>query len=316
MDSDGLTYDIPTIRPYTLRGHDGHVTVGTFSPDGKSIVTADFSGVCYLWDSENGKKLAELRYLDSIILDVKLSPDGGKIITTSWDAYAIVWDAVTQERLRVFPYNKHAPKGAIFDASGTRVILATSEKFIDVFDILSGEDVFTIYARYGYYRAIATNISGSSVALANPSGPIEIWNACSSGTYNLEFVKLIGSEGIKGFTDLTFSPNSDRIAARPNERSIVILDVLTGDTVCIISIDRYGLQSPIRDMTFTPDGNAIITADDGGYVTFYDTQDGKKLYRSQLHLAAINSIAVSPTGDKLLTASNDETASIWELTTL
>jgi WD40 repeat protein len=69
----------------------------------------------------------------------------------------------------------------------------------------------------------------------------------------------------------------------------------------------------ITDVSFSPDGSLIISADRSGYIKVWSFTDRKLLSTIQDHSDEVTSIAFSPKGQFLATASYDEEIHIWKV---
>ena len=69
----------------------------------------------------------------------------------------------------------------------------------------------------------------------------------------------------------------------------------------------------IRDIAFSPDGQALATADNTSTITIWDSRTGGALRRLRGHNRLVSSIAFSPDGTKLASASWDSTVVVWDL---
>jgi eukaryotic-like serine/threonine-protein kinase len=96
-----------------LRGHEGRVNDGAFSPDGSRIVTASDDRTARVWNVANGEQLFVLRGHDNEVHSARFSPDGQWIVTGSDDTTARVWYADTGREY--FTLTGH--RAPVFDAS-------------------------------------------------------------------------------------------------------------------------------------------------------------------------------------------------------
>ena len=86
-----------------LKGKQGEMVMGAFSPDGTRIVTGGSrtdakglpKGVAAVWDATTGKPLVELSGLPSMVEGVAFSPDGARFFTYPRYGEALAWDAET-----------------------------------------------------------------------------------------------------------------------------------------------------------------------------------------------------------------------------
>ena len=60
------------------------VNGGSFSPDGRRIVTASDDKTARVWDAESGKPVGEPMRHEDVVYAASFSPDGRRIVTASW----------------------------------------------------------------------------------------------------------------------------------------------------------------------------------------------------------------------------------------
>ena len=68
-----------------MRGHDHKVGWATFSPDGRTVVTASHDGTARLWDSASGRQTAIPRGHNGGVFYAHFSPNGRAVVTASYD---------------------------------------------------------------------------------------------------------------------------------------------------------------------------------------------------------------------------------------
>jgi WD40 repeat protein/tRNA A-37 threonylcarbamoyl transferase component Bud32 len=80
-------------RLLTLVGHTGRVSMQTYSPDGKRIVTASIDGTARVWDAVSGAEVLTLKGHKAPLSSALFTRDGTRIVTRSTDDVVKVWDA-------------------------------------------------------------------------------------------------------------------------------------------------------------------------------------------------------------------------------
>jgi eukaryotic-like serine/threonine-protein kinase len=73
-----------------------------------------------------------------------------------------------------------------------------------------------------------------------------------------------------------------------------------------------GHLGPVVDVSFSPDGERVLTASLDGTARVWDAAQGTQLLRLKAHRRGVSSAAWSPDGLRIVTASEDETAAIWD----
>jgi WD40 repeat protein len=78
-----------------LRGHEGRINDGVFSPNGRCVVTASDDRTARVWNVATGKQVLVIGGHENAVHTARFSPDGRWILTTSDDATARIWYAET-----------------------------------------------------------------------------------------------------------------------------------------------------------------------------------------------------------------------------
>src|SRR5690606_13147489 len=83
----------------TWQAHNGGLKTLAWSPDKRRLLSSGTEGAVFVWDSENGQKLAQL--LSSPLVEAAYWPSPSTILTVplSWKDVLQVWDAETYQFL-------------------------------------------------------------------------------------------------------------------------------------------------------------------------------------------------------------------------
>src|SRR5262249_31785895 len=79
--------------PLVLRGHDNHVFMAAWSPDGLRIVSASRDRTLRVWSPDASGDPLVLRGHDAMVYAAAFSPDGRLIVSASYDKTVRVWNA-------------------------------------------------------------------------------------------------------------------------------------------------------------------------------------------------------------------------------
>jgi WD40 repeat protein len=141
----------------------------------------------------------------------------------------------------------------------------------------------------------------------------------SAGSNNLQaaevhFVELNGHAGVVNFA--AFSPDGKKIVTASKDETANIGTIQVWDTESGQLLRKLAEQIPpsYRSVAFSPDEKKVAVAC-GMFVQFVDTESGRELQKLAGHTSVINFACFSSDGKKIITASDDFSARIWNAET-
>ncbi len=108
-----------------------------------------------------------------------------------------------------------------------------------------------------------------------------------------------------------FHPSEPYMAWGAYDGSIRVVDLTTGGGPGAIPANEGG----VLYVTFTPDGERIVSTGEDGQVRFFDFASGVQTGQWDAHDAGITSISFSPDGTKAVTGGDDSMVRLWDLAT-
>jgi WD40 repeat protein len=116
------------------------------------------------------------------------------------------------------------------------------------------------------------------------------------------------------FSRMAFRSDGQRLATGAwYAENVAVWDVGTG-LRGEIAAPLVSLKHQSSDVTFSPDGTRLVTADENGTVKICEAATGALLHTRKGHRARVNRVAFSPDGKWLATAGRDGTIKIWDAT--
>src|SRR5207249_733926 len=100
-DRTVLVWEAAGAKKHTLKGHEAAVLAVAFTPDGKTLATADAAGSVRLWDVKSGECTTTVAAHAGAAAGLAFSPDGWRLATAGEDRVVKLWDADTGEEQRV-----------------------------------------------------------------------------------------------------------------------------------------------------------------------------------------------------------------------
>src|SRR5262249_14398848 len=108
-----------------------------FSPDGKTLATANTSGAIQLWDTATGAAGRTLPDLPTGV-NVACSPDGKTLASATWDAGVTLWDVLAAEVRAVLKGHTDTIERLTFSPDGKTLATASWDGTVRLWDSVSG----------------------------------------------------------------------------------------------------------------------------------------------------------------------------------
>lgn len=284
-----------------------------FSPDGNRIVTANanFSEEknpqnAEVWDAHTGRKLLTLKEHKSVIRSVAYTPDGKRIITGSWDNTVRIWDAITGKELHCFPCGRYgvfclsvSPDGKWAAAGSDERESWHNEGWVTVWDLKQNRKAFTLKGHKEVVWSVAFSPDSKRVASLGRDWHVVIWDV-ATGKENLKIP-------VPRLSHIAFSPDGKQILTSGEKGTMQVCDAETGKERLLL----VGFTDFVNDITFSPDGRWIATAEKT--VKIWDAHTGKELLTLNGHPAGVVHIAFSPDGSRLLSVGWNGKVKVWIL---
>ncbi len=290
-----------------LTGHSGAISAVSFSPDGRSLATADSQGQLRLWDAPGGAARWVTDGAGSVNYGLDFSPDGRYLLSGDWDGAAILWDAQTgkairryaSDRLNVIQEVAFSPDGRYFLAGGRTFEGAVVAL---IWEVETGKEFRTFEMPVGAY-SVDYAPDGRSVLTANEDGVVRIWDV-ASGELARQFTASAGNLNLG-----RYSPDGQTILTAGNDRVARLWDAHTGEEIQQFA----GHTDGIMHAAFSPDGKRIATAGYDNTVRLWDLATGVELRRYIGHTAGVENVTFSPDGRLLASVADDATARLWDI---
>ena len=266
----------------------------SLSPDGRYLaVVHDASGLGGCWitfrDTGTGEVVSTIAAVStlaraggdiglnsSLITCTCFSPDGRQFAAFGAEGILYLVDAtkaiesgsVNSDEITRWPIGDIGRvRSAIFDADGNQIVAKTSENFIRVWDVDSGEARHTFRGQAGDIDLMSISPDGTRLATSGRDDVIRVWDLTSFQDPYQKF-----NEGIGSFHQYAISPDGAQIASRRITGDFDIRDFETGHMIAYLG-SKFG--SFIEGFQYSPDGVHLASIGTSGTVTIWNMFNGK-----------------------------------------
>ncbi|KIJ64180.1 hypothetical protein HYDPIDRAFT_28624 [Hydnomerulius pinastri MD-312] len=235
-----------------------------------------------------------------------------------------------------------------FLANGDQVISGSWDSTIRTWSVENWKEVGKVMKEGNRVLAVTASGDGRYIASGGYGKKVVLWDP---RTHEM-VIELDGSHSSGWVRSLSFSPDSTKIACGSNVCVVNIWDMKTGerlagpfeehphsvlcfqfnpngDTIASCGGDIRIWSSHTGKLTIPPiiskacprslgwslDGGQLFVCDDHGFIRSFDPSNGSLRGEWKGHSSTIWSIAVSPNGKWLASASKDKTVCLWNVAT-
>jgi WD40 repeat protein/serine/threonine protein kinase len=234
------------------------------------------------------------------IISVTFSPDGKQLASASGDGTVRVWDAATGNVRRIL----HHPIGVrsvAFSPDGVWLASACGDGLVRLWDAASGQELRLLKGHTDWLWSVGVSPNGKLLASAGLDNQVKLWDAATG-----QELRTLAGHRAPVFR-VEFHPDGKRVASISSDETVRLWEVATGRVLRTIP-----LQGRQRGMAFSPDGTRLACSA-GKAVKLWDAISGQELGPFEGHTDTARSVAFSPDGRWLATASHDRTIKLWDV---
>ncbi len=309
----------PETTLLTFKRHTAPVYIAAWSPDGTKIASGGKDRQVRVWDASTGAVIGIFTGHSGAVNAVAWSPDGAKIASGSSDTTVQVWDIATQKALRIYTGHTSyvvtlawSPDGTSI-ASGSGDLQANRDHAVHVWDVQTGRRLFAYEGHKAQIKQVAWSPDASRIASASVDTTVQVWSA-DNGAPVYTF---------RGHTDevwsVVWSPNSQRLVSGSHDQTVRVWEPKRGG----IELTYRGHNDYVNAVAWSP--NSQYIASGGGFtgdrsqtpardtsVQIWDAITLERRYTYSGHFDTIESVAWSPDGTRIASASDDDTVQVWK----
>jgi WD40 repeat protein/serine/threonine protein kinase len=296
---------------HSIPAHDHRISAIAFDPDGRWLATASADRTVKVWDATTGEPLRTLHGHVGLILGLAFSPNGRRLFSSGGEDKSVkVWDPLTGREILDLRGHASLCQCVTLSPDGRRLASASADRTICIWDatpLSVGEGQESLTCKHDdEIWSVAFSPDGRQLASASWDKTVRLWDARTGNLLHT----LARPGSVFTIFRLAFSPDGERIAvaATSTERTalVQVWDTRTGQEVFTIPD-----KSPPFFVTFDPKGRYLVKEGPGFTVKVWDARTGHEVGILGRHEQPIWSMAFSPDGHRLASASTDGKVKVW-----
>lgn len=272
-----------------------------FSSDGGLAAVGGDDKRAYIFDVFTGNPVYEYPGHSGTIYSVEFNRDGDRLLVGTGAPESLLWEVGAVALQRLIGSSGSIFTTSSFDADGTQIVSHTTGGNVVVTDtagILLSELKDPGFS--GYTAHFSPD--GALIASGGGSGDVLIWDV---GTGTL----LHRIQAHRGQVhSVQFSPDGGAVVSTASDSTVKVYDVLTGALLQSLR-EEFGVMFA----KFSPDGDRLLIGGFSPTLHIRDVQTGDLVRKLSGHTRSVVSGDWSDDGSRILSASWDGTARVWDL---
>jgi RNA polymerase sigma factor (sigma-70 family) len=275
-----------------------------FSPDGKTLATAQGDGAVNLWEVASGKLIVVIGGAESAsspVRAVRFSSDGQRVISAGSDRAVKLWDTRTGKNEASLHEHKGDILGLAFSPDGKTLASGSADETVRLWDATTGKVVAMTTFQDGPVSSLAFTPDGKILAVGSGEPDLILLDA-SNGRVVRRF-----KNHTREILSVAVSGDGRLLATASRDQTVRVWELATGKQV--LRLDSH--EGPVTSVTFSPDGKRLASGGKDKIIRLYDLATSKTIATLTGHTGPVYCVVFSPDGKTLASGSEDGTVKLW-----
>ncbi|KAF0304124.1 U4/U6 small nuclear ribonucleoprotein Prp4 [Amphibalanus amphitrite] len=282
-----------------------------FSPDGRQLATASWSGLCKVWSVPDCQPQRTLRGHTCNVgavswhpaATVSLQPSDVNLASCGHDGTVKLWSLDSEEPLA--DIEGHAPyrvSSVKYHPSGRFLASCCYDNSWRLWDLEQLTEVLHQEGHSGPVYDVDFHSDGSLAATGGLDAYARLWDLRTGSC-------IMFMEGhLKGVLSIAFSPNGYLVATGSSDNTCKVWDIRRRE--CFYTVPAH--TNLVSSVAFGPDRGAFLaTASYDATAKIWSADTWQPLHTLKGHDGKIMCVAISPDGHCVATSSYDRTFKLW-----
>jgi WD40 repeat protein len=259
--------------------------------------------------------------VQGVYLAGDVAKDGRRFVTSTGSDSAQVWDAndghlllTLKGRYPTLIWASFSPDGKYF-AGASKPEMIAKDLSVEIWDASSGKLLHSLPFPDGFLIRAVFDGSGKRLLTRDErNNLVQVWDVASGK----ELFRL--PQMTSHFEHAGFSPDGRYIVTVQNDNSVHVWDGSDGHAQHVLR----GHEAEVTNFSFSQDGRLLVTVSKDKSAQVWELGSGKRIAKIARknaddyqggHSDEVNDAEFTPDDKRLITASNDKTARVWDVAT-
>lgn len=189
--------------------------------------------------------------------------------------------------------------GLAFSPTGAQIVTAGEDGTARVWDTVSGREIMVLRGHGAGVALAVFSPDGKRVVTVDAQGSARQWEAGAG-----RLVRVLSARS--GLTAAAVSPDGRFVATAGYDDTLRICDMEAGRAVSVV-------RGPdLMSLDFSPDGTLLAGGTTSGAVVLWEVPTARRVRILHGHGDWVVGVSFSRDGQRLVSASNDDTARVWD----
>ena len=310
---------------HTFRGHLDSVNAVIITSDSNTLISASDDKTIKVWSLNPPKPHLTFPQQNDDVICVAIAPDNQTLISGDKEGTVQIWNLHTGKIVQTLSkVHKKCIHTLAISPDGKTFTTGSADKTLQIWNLNSLHRLYTSPKQNAEVMAVAIAPDNQTLISGDEEGTVQIWSLPTG-----ELLKTLPNVHEKSINSLALSPNGEMFATGSSDKTIKFWNLKTGNWLQTLNQEGGSEEegnTSINAIAFCPDNETLISGSEGGKIGLGPT----RVYRggtiriwnfrtrksvetkSHAHTSPINSLAISPDGQTLATASKGGTILLWQ----
>ncbi|MCB0165199.1 MAG: TIR domain-containing protein [Anaerolineae bacterium] len=292
-----------------LQGHTAEVQAIAYSPDGEFLASGSDDQSVRLWHT-GAPSAAPLTLVDNMLVgNLAFSPVDPNLLAVLVDNTVQLWRVNPASQVGLLEGQAGELRSLAFSRDGQRLAAGDGDGAVWLWDVTEPAEASpqSLLSHESVVLSLAFSPDGHWLASGDLEGQINLWDL----TAGVPEPQPLPSTHLEGISGLAFNPNGQSLASASFDGLVNLwsLDTLEPQPLPLEN------TLDVETLTFSPDGQYLLIGggdNNVGLVWRWDLAEAEGV-ALRGHRGRVFSLAFSPNGQTLASASFDGTVQLWDI---